>query len=260
VGIYSPDRDIPLKKKKKFYEDDKLKSILNNNHEIDAYIAAYFALTEIKDIIEKAKRIAKDDKEYIEILRISLKNRKIEPFSAKEILKDEEKTENIEKPKRKTLKNKKIEKLPNIVIKVRNKKENDHYKKLLEEQIKKYIELLKDYDELSKILLEKVNDERIVPKISFLIKINKKYNKVFIDEFSDNVKEYIIKNKPKIFVKKEDLDKATNLSSEIYVVTEYRELKNFIIIDSYDILKKEVDVDIEKIKKLIDSLRYGKVL
>jgi len=119
---------------------------------------------------------------------------------------------------------------------------------------------LKDYDELSEIFLEKVNDERIVPKVSFLIKINKRYNRVFIDEFSDNVKEYIIKNKPKIFIKKEDLDKATNLSSEIYVVTKYRELKNFVIIDNYDILKKEVDIDIEKIKKLIDSLRYRKVL
>jgi len=119
---------------------------------------------------------------------------------------------------------------------------------------------LKDYDELSEILLEKVNDERIVPKISFLIKINKKYNRVFIDEFSDSAKEYIIRNKPKIFVKKEDLDKAINLSSEVYVVIKYRELKNFVIIDNYDILRKEADIDIEKIKKLIDSLRYGKVL
>jgi len=260
VGVYSPDRDIPLKKKKRFYEDDRLKSVLNNNHEIDAYIAAYFALIEIKDIIEKAKRVARDDKEYIEILRVSLKNRKIEPFSAKEILEDKRKINNKVKIRRKALKSKKVEEVPDIIIEVKNEKIEDYYKKLLEDQIKKYIALSKDYDELSEIILEKVSDEKIVPKISFLIKKNKKYNRVFIDDFSDNVKEYIIRNKPKIFVKKEDFDKIAALSSEIYIVLKYRELRNFVIIDEYDVSKKVIDVNVEKIKKIIDSLRYGKVL
>jgi len=260
VGIYSPDKDIPLKKKKRFYEDDKLKLVLKNNHEIDAYIAAYFALTEIKDIIEKAKRVARDDKEYIEILRISLKNRKIEPFSAREILEEREKVENKIKKRRRILKSKKKEKLPNIIVKVKNEKEENYYKKLLEDQIKKYITLSKDYDELSEILLEKVNDDKIVPKISFLIRKNKKYNKIFIDELSESAKEYIVRYKPKMFIRKEDVEKISNLSSEIFVVSKYKELRNLVIVEEYNVLKREINTDVEKIKKIIDSLRYGKVL
>jgi len=260
VGIYFPDKDIPLKKKKKFYEDEKLKHILNNNHEVDAYIAAYFALEEIKEIIEKARRIAKNEREYIEILKLSLKNRKIEPFSAKEILEEKKKGIEISKKiRKKSIKRKKAEDIPEIRVEIKTENKED-YKKMLEEHLKKYIDLLTQYDELSNIILEKVKDERIIPKISFLIKKNKSYDKVFVDEFSEESKKYIVKNKPKVFVKEEDLEKISGISKEINVVLKYRELKNFVIVEEYTTVKDERNIDIDKLKRIIDSLRYGKVL
>jgi len=260
VGIYFPDKDISLKKKKRFYEDEKLKHILNNNHEIDAYIAAYFALESIRDIIEKAKRIAKNEKEYIEILKLSLKNRKIEPFSAKEMLKEKEKEIEVnKKTRRKPVNRKKSEKIPEIKIEIKTENKED-CKRMLEEQLKKYMDLLTQYDELSNIILEKIKDERIIPKISFLIKKNKSYDKVFVDEFSEDSKKYIIEHKSKVFVRESDLEKISGISKNINVVLRYKELRNFVIVEEYTTVKDERNIDINKLKELIDSLRYGKVL
>jgi len=56
IGIYSPKEDISLEIKNKYYKDENLKNIFENNHEFDAYISAKEAIKKIKGIFEKARR------------------------------------------------------------------------------------------------------------------------------------------------------------------------------------------------------------
>ena len=258
IGIYVPKKDIPIKKKKRFYTDRKLKSILCNVHELDAYIAAYFALLDIKSILEKAKRVSKNDKEYIEILKISLKNRKIEPYSAKNLIK--EKKSEVHEVKKKRKKHKALKRNGDIIdLKIENNQNScEHYKKILTLQSKKYLKLLSDYDQISEILLDKIKgDHKVVPKISFLLKKNIKFNRLFVDVFSDEAKRYIIKNKPQVFLREEDVNKLSKLCREKYIVIRYKDLRNFVLIEDYKVyIEEERKVDISKIKKLIDSFRY----
>ncbi|RDD52598.1 DUF460 domain-containing protein, partial [Nanoarchaeota archaeon NZ13-N] len=223
VGIYHPDKDIPIKKKKKFYEDETLKTKLDNIHEIDAYIAAYFALMDIKDIIRKARKVSKDDKEYIELLKVSLRNRKIEPVSAKILM--EEKEERKDKIMKKKIKKGKMRMDREIIdIKVENRENHDikYYKEILERYSKKYLKLLNNYDKLSEILIGKIkDDQKIVPKVSFLVKKKIEFDRVFIDSFSEDVWNYLIKQKPKVYIKEEDIDKIPKMFKEKYIVLEY---------------------------------------
>jgi predicted RNase H-like nuclease (RuvC/YqgF family) len=101
IGVFSPKKDIDLETKKEYYKDEKLKRFFDNNHEFDAYISAIEALKKVKDIIEKAKRISDDEKEYIKILKTIFRNRKIEPVSAKISLEIEKEKENNKENKEK---------------------------------------------------------------------------------------------------------------------------------------------------------------
>ncbi|MEM5871100.1 MAG: DUF460 domain-containing protein [Candidatus Aenigmatarchaeota archaeon] len=260
LGIYYPKKDVPLSKKRKFYNDDKLKNILKNTHEIDAYISAYFALIENKEIFLKAKRISKDYKEYIEILRKTFKNRKLEPFAVLEILKESKKEKpDIKKKKirKKTFPSNKNLELEDLKIIIK-KNENENNQKSADNYLEKYLSLLNDYNILSKLLVDKLDkNSEIVPKISFLIKNNLKSSIAFLDILDNNVFTYLSKYNPEIYVTEDKIKNILNLRKEIFVVKEYVDIKNFIILKSFEKreLKSEDNIEIEKIKKLIDSLR-----
>ncbi|MEM4460913.1 MAG: DUF460 domain-containing protein [Nanopusillaceae archaeon] len=260
LGIYYPKKDIPLDKKKKFYTNEKLKEILKDNHEIDAYISAYFALTENKDLFRKAKKISNDYKEYIEILRKSFKNRKLEPFAALETIKESEKEE-LDTKKKRIRKKRIYEKSKpedfSIYLKEEKKDEKNNIN-LLNKYLKKYISLIKDYNTLSKILVNKIEkNSDIIPKISFLIKNNLRSPIVFVDIINSDVLSYISKYNSKIYITEDKIKDLTGFRQEVFLVRDYEDIKNFIILKNFEKidLKPHNDIDIEKIKKLIDSLR-----
>jgi predicted RNase H-like nuclease (RuvC/YqgF family) len=257
IGIYSPKEDISLEIKNKYYKDENLKNIFENNHEFDAYISAIEALKKLKEIFEKARRFSENQDEYIKILRYILKNRKVEVVAAKNNLREKEKEIKNEKKRKRRKKEKKDIEIVKVIIK--NKKEQKEKEKIIEELNKKYIELLNDYNILSKILTERLRiDDNIIPKISFLYLNKLYYNKIFIDEFKE---EYIIyyKNKDvKFFVKKEDLMEAKNILPRFYVIDEFKELKNFIIVERFHEEKSNIiekDIDEEKLKKILKNYR-----
>ncbi|MFP3290064.1 MAG: DUF460 domain-containing protein [Candidatus Nanopusillus acidilobi] len=257
IGVYSPKEDISLEIKNKYYQDENLKNIFENNHEFDAYISAIEALKKLKEIFEKAKRFSENQDEYIKILRYILKNRKVEVVAAKNNLREKEKEIKNEKKRKKKKINKKEIEIVKVVIK--NKKEQKEREKIIEELNKKYIELLNDYNILSKILTERLKiDDNIIPKISFLYLNKLYYNKIFIDEFKE---EYIIyyKNKDvKFFVRKEDLMEAKNILPRFYVIDEFKELKNFIIAEKFHEEKSNIiekDIDEERLKKILKNYR-----
>jgi len=257
IGVYSPKEDISLEIKNKYYQDENLKNIFENNHEFDAYISAIEALKKLKEIFEKAKRFSENQDEYIKILRYILKNRKVEVVAAKNNLREKEKEIKNGKKRKRRKKEKKDIEIVKVVIK--NKKEQKEKEKIIEELNKKYIELLNDYNILSKILTERLKiDDNIIPKISFLYLNKLYYNKIFIDEFKE---EYIIyyKNKDvKFFVKKEDLMEAKNILPRFYVIDEFKELKNFIIAEKFHEEKSNIiekDIDEERLKKILKNYR-----
>jgi len=257
IGIYSPKEDISLEIKNKYYKDDNLKNIFENNHEFDAYISAIEALKKLKEIFEKAKKFSENQDEYIKILRYILKNRKVEVIAAKNNLREKEREIKNEKKRKKKKINKRDIEIIKVIIK--NKKEQKEKEKIIEELNKKYIELLNDYNILSKILTERLKiDDNIIPKISFLYLNKLYYNKIFIDEFKE---EYIIyyKNKDvKFFVKKEDLMEAKNILPRFYVIDEFKELKNFIIAEKFHEEKSNIiekDIDEERLKKILKNYR-----
>jgi predicted RNase H-like nuclease (RuvC/YqgF family) len=257
IGVYSPKEDISLEIKNKYYQDENLKNIFENNHEFDAYISAIEALKKLKEIFEKAKRFSENQDEYIKILRYILKNRKVEVVAAKNNLREKEKEIKNGKKRKRRKKEKKDIEIVKVVIK--NKKEQKEKEKIIEELNKKYIELLNDYNILSKILTERLKiDDNIIPKISFLYLNKLYYNKIFIDEFKE---EYIIyyKNKDvKFFVKKEDLIEAKNILPRFYVIDEFKELKNFIIAEKFHEEKSNIiekDIDEERLKKILKNYR-----
>jgi predicted RNase H-like nuclease (RuvC/YqgF family) len=257
IGIYSPKEDISLEIKNKYYKDDNLKKIFENNHEFDAYISAIEALKRLKEIFEKAKRVSENQDEYIKILRYILKNRKVEAVSAKNNLIEKEKEVKEKNKRKKTKRDKKNIEIIKVIVK--NKKDNEEREKIIEELNKKYIELLNDYNILSKILTERLkNDDNIIPKISFLYLNKIYYNKIFIDEFKE---EYIIYYKGKdvkFFVKKENLMEAKNIFPKFYVIDEFKELKNFIIVEKFHEEKSNIierDIDEERLKKILKNYR-----
>jgi predicted RNase H-like nuclease (RuvC/YqgF family) len=257
IGVYNPKEDISLEIKNKYYKDKNLKKIFENNHEFDAYISAIEALKKLKEIFEKAKKFSENQEEYIKILRYILKNRKIEVISAKNNLKEKEKEIREEKKKKKRRKDRKNMEIIKVIIK--NKNEDDKKEKEIEELNKKYIELLNDYNILSKILTERLKiDDNIIPKISFLYLNKIYYNKIFIDEFKE---EYIAhyKNKDvKFFIKGENLIEARNIFSRFYVVDKFKELKNFVIVEKFHEEKSNViekDIDEEKLRKILKNYR-----
>jgi len=257
IGVYNPKEDISLEIKNKYYKDDNLKKIFENNHEFDAYISAIEALKKLKEIFEKAKRFSENQDEYIKILRYILKNRKVEAVSAKNNLREKEKEVKEKKKRRKIKKGKRDIEIIKVIIK--NKKDKIERKKEIKELNKKYIGLLNDYNILSKILTERLrNDDNIIPKISFLYLNKIYYNRIFIDEFKE---EYIIYYKGKdvkLFVKKDNLIEAKNIFPKFYIVDEFKELKNFIIVEKFHEEKSNIiekDIDEEKLKKILKNYR-----
>ena len=257
IGVYNPKEDISLEIKNKYYKDDNLKKIFENNHEFDAYISAIEALKKLKEIFEKAKRFSENQDEYIKILRYILKNRKVEAVSAKNNLREKEK-EVKEKKKRKKIKRGKRD-IEIIKVIIKNKKDKIERKKEIKELNEKYIGLLNDYNILSKILTERLKtDDNIIPKISFLYLNKIYYNRIFIDEFKE---EYIIYYKgkdAKLFVKKENSIEAKNIFPKFYIVDEFKELKNFIIVEKFHEEKSNIiekDIDEERLKKILKNYR-----
>jgi len=257
IGIYSPKEDISLEIKNKYYKDENLKNIFENNHEFDAYISAKEALKKLKEIFEKARRFSESQDEYIKILRYILKNRKVEAASAKNNLMEKEKE--IKEGKKRKKKNRNKRDIEIIKIIIRNKKDKKEKEKIIEELNKKYIDLLNDYNILSKILIERLKiDDNIIPKISFLYLNKLYYNKIYIDEFKE---EYIIYYKSKdvkFFVKKDNLTEAKNIFSRFYIIDEFKELKNLVIIEKFHEEKANIiekDIDEEKLKKILKNYR-----
>jgi len=257
IGVYSPKEDISLEIKNKYYKNENLKNIFENSHELDAYISAIEALKRLKEIFEKAKRFSESQEEYVKILRYILKNKKVEVVSAKNNLKEKEKeTKKHNKKRKKSIDKKDIE-IIKIIIK--NKKDQKEKEKIIEELNKKYINLLSDYNTLSKILIErlKINDN-IIPKISFLYLNKLYYNKIFIDEFKEEYILYYKGKDVKFFVKKENLVEAKSIFPRFYVVDEFKELKNFVIVEKFyeeisNLLEKNVDE--ERLKKILKDYR-----
>jgi len=256
IGVYNPKEDISLEIKNKYYKDENLKNIFENNHEFDAYISAIEALKKLKEIFKKAKKVSESQEEYIKILRYILKNRKVEAVSAKNNLIEKEKEIKKEKKRKRKKKDKKDIEIIKVIIKNKNKQEKE---KVIDELNKKYIELLKDYNILSKILTERLRiDDNIIPKISFLYLNKLYYNKIFIDELKEEYIVYYKSKDTKFFVKKENLIEAKNIFQKFYVVDEFKELKNFIIIEKFheeksDIIEK--DIDEERLKKILKNYR-----
>ncbi|MGC9079197.1 MAG: DUF460 domain-containing protein [Nanopusillaceae archaeon] len=255
IGIYYPKEDIDIITKKEYYENPNLKNILENNHEFDAYISASEALKNLKEIFNKAKKIAKDQNEYINILKITLKNRNIEPFAAKNILeKDNYRREEIKRKRKKKINKKKL--VERIEIIVRNKIEQEEKKKI-EELNKKYIELLENYNKLSIELFNRLKEnDIIVPKISFLYLNNLNGKRIFLDEKNEEYIKRYISSKTIFFVKREDLEFIKNYSSNIYIVTDFLDLKNFVIVKSFEkyenIVKKMDEKELlEKLKRIV---------
>jgi len=257
IGIYSPKEDISLEIKNKYYKDDNLKKIFENNHEFDAYISAIEALKRLKEIFEKAKRVSENQDEYIKILKYILKNRKVEAVAVKNNLREKEKEIKEKKKRRKIKKDKKDIEIIKVIVK--NKKDKEENEKIIEELNKKYIELLNDYNILSKILTERLkNDDNIIPKISFLYLNKIYYNRIFIDEFEEEYITYYKSKDVKFFVKKENFIEAKNIFPKFYVVDEFKELKNFIIVEKFHEEKSNIidkDIDEERLKKILKNYR-----
>ena len=257
IGVYSPKEDISLETKNKYYKDENLKNIFENNHEFDAYISAIEALKKLKEIFKKAKRFSESQEEYIKILKYTLRNRKVEVVSAKNNLREKEKEIKEEKKRKKRKSDKKDIEIVKVIIK--NKKDREEKKKIIEEINKKYIKLLNDYNILSKILTERLKiDDNIIPKISFLYLNKLYYNKIFIDEFKEEYITYYKNKDTKFFVKKENLIEAKNIFPRFYVIDEFKELKNFIIIEKFYEEKSNIiekDIDEERLKKILKNYR-----
>ncbi|MFP3316938.1 MAG: DUF460 domain-containing protein [Candidatus Nanopusillus sp.] len=257
IGIYSPKEDISLEIKNKYYKDENLKNIFENNHEFDAYISAKEALKKLKEIFEKARRFSESQDEYIKILRYILKNRKVEAASAKKNLMEKEKKIKEGKKRKKRNRNKKDIEIIKVIIK--NKKDQKEKEKIIEELNKKYIDLLNDYNILSKILIERLkNDDNIIPKISFLYLNKLYYNKIYIDEFKEEYITYYKSKDVKFFVKKDNLTEAKNIFSRFYIIDEFKELKNLVIIEKFHEEKSNIiekDIDKEKLKKILKNYR-----
>ena len=257
IGVYSPKEDISLETKNKYYKDENLKNIFENNHEFDAYISAIEALKKLKEIFKKAKRFSESQEEYIKILKYTLRNRKVEVVSAKNNLREKEKEIKEEKKRKKRKSDKKDIEIVKVIIK--NKKDREEKKKIIEEINKKYIELLNDYNILSKILTERLKiDDNIVPKISFLYLNKLYYNKIFIDEFKEEYITYYKNKDTRFFVKKENLIEAKNIFPRFYIIDEFKELKNFIIIEKFHEEKSNIiekDIDEERLKKILKNYR-----
>jgi len=257
IGIYSPKEDISLEIKNKYYKDEKLKNIFDNNHEFDAYISAKEALKKLKEIFEKARRFSESQDEYIKILRYILKNRKVEAASAKNNLMEKEKEIKRRKKRKKRSRNKKDIEIIKIIIK--NKNDQKEKEKIIEELNKKYIDLLNDYNILSKILIERLKiDDNIIPKISFLYLNKLYYNKIYIDEFKEEYITYYKSKDVKFFVKKDNLTEAKNIFSRFYIIDEFKELKNLVIVEKFHEEKSNIiekDIDKEKLKKILKNYR-----
>jgi predicted RNase H-like nuclease (RuvC/YqgF family) len=257
IGVYSPKEDISLEIKNKYYKDENLKNIFENNHEFDAYISAIEALKKLKEIFEKAKRFSESQEEYIKILKYTLRNRKVEVVSAKNNLREKEKEIKEEKKRKRRKSDKKDIEIVKVIIK--NKKDQEEKKRIIEEINKKYIELLNDYNILSKILTERLKiDDNIIPKISFLYLNKLYYNKIFIDEFKEEYITYYKNKDTKFFVKKENLIEAKNIFPRFYIIDEFKELKNFIIIEKFHEEKSNIiekNIDEERLKKILKNYR-----
>ncbi|BFI73344.1 hypothetical protein YN1_3310 [Nanoarchaeota archaeon] len=261
LGIYSPKRDIDLKTKDKYYTDNKLKNIFENNHEFDAYIAAIEALKKVKDLFEKAKRVAIDEKEYIKILKLIFKKKKIEPVSAKISIEDNNKEMSISTKIRKRRKIKKIDMSDiKIIIKREVKKKNKELKDLN----LRYIKLLKDYNELSKILLEKLDiKDNIIPKASFLYSNNLYFKKVFLDKLEEEYIRYFNSKESEFYILEENEDKIKDFLNRYCIVEEFTDIKNYIIINRFRKVEKEdnkKDMDIDKLRKILKDYQVHRSL
>lgn len=184
----------------------------------------------------------------------------MEPFAVLEILKESKKEKpDIKKKKirKKTFPSNKNLELEDLKIIIK-KNENENNQKSADNYLEKYLSLLNDYNILSKLLVDKLDkNSEIVPKISFLIKNNLKSSIAFLDILDNNVFAYLSKYNPEIYVTEDKIKNILNLRKEIFVVKEYVDIKNFIILKSFEKreVKSEDNIEIEKIKKLIDSLR-----
>jgi predicted RNase H-like nuclease (RuvC/YqgF family) len=231
LGIYAPNKDLSIEYKKKFYTNKELKEILTNIHEMDAYISAYYALDNVKEVIQKTKRITSDESEQIKILRKYFRNMKLEPTAIYKNFKRESesniKTREV-KTSRKVRPKEKLKEIEyRIIVKPRVKttKEKDRERELIK-KVTYYINVI---NKLSEFIIKQ--HKNLVPKIEFAEKISDcKIDSVFIDKKEDLNKVYKYK---KCFVYKDLKEDVCQIKHKnVYIVDDYEDLFNFVIIKS----------------------------
>lgn len=247
IGFYSPNDDIPLEIKEKFYKDGNLKKIFENNHEFDAYIAAFFALRRYKKVIEKARRISENEKEFVQLLKEFFKNRGLEPITIKyRNISDNEK--NVKKVRKRSIKEK-LDKNYSFYIKVIRKIVNEN----VDEKLKLYRDIIRLLNSINRLSIYYVNRENLVAKVSFLRKNNiTKYKDVFLDEDSkENIDfvKYVLKY-DNLYIKEEYLKYFND--KKVFVVKDYDDLINFILVkDFYENKRSEEKDEYEEIRRRI---------
>ena len=270
LGVFAPKKDLPLEYKNKFYVDRELREKLGNIHELDAYIAAYYTIDQVRDIIIKAKKITKDVEKQATILKKYFKDLKREPVSIyrelfenkKEVVIDKDKNINDKKESKKKLQKKsKQERSIKIVVK-KVYKENRVIKDRLSELTKLISKYITAFDIISEnILRRKIED--LVPKISYVEKKKISTKKVFLDDtdYINNIYKY-----KEVYISKDMFDQLRESvhSKRVYVLEEYVDVITFIIPKKYEEIgsennKEDVSEVKRKIKEIIKKYRYYKI-
>ncbi|HIP90478.1 MAG TPA: DUF460 domain-containing protein [Candidatus Nanopusillus sp.] len=270
LGVFAPKKDLPLEYKKRFYANRKLREILKNIHEFDAYIAAYYAIDQVRDIIIKTKKVTNDINKQATILRKYFRNLKKEPVTIYRELFENKKRNTIEK-------NKDINN--NKEIKRRIKEEGGRAKsiKIVVKRVSKEDRIIKDrLSELTKLLsryitaldiisesILKKKTEELIPKISYVEKKKISIKRVFLDDsnYIDRVYKY-----REIFILRDKFEqiKEKMYSKKVYLVDEYIDVITFIIPKKYEEIalndnKENISEVKRKIKEIIRKYRYCKM-
>lgn len=270
LGVFAPKKDLPLEYKKKFYADKKLREVLGNIHELDAYIAAYYTIDQVKDIIIKAKKITKDIDKQVTILKKYFKDLKKEPVAIyrelfenkKEVVIEKTKSVNDNKEsKKKIQKESKQTRSIKIVVKKVDKED-----KVIKDRLSELTKLLSKYITALDIISENIlrgSTEDLVPKISYVEKKKINTKKVFLD--SDDYVNRVYKYK-EIYIPKDKFDQLRDkiYSRKIYLVEEYIDVITFIIPKKYEEIdlndnKEDISEVKRKIEEIIRKYRYHKI-
>ena len=242
LGVFAPKKDIPLEYKKKFYTDKKLRRVLENIHEFDAYIAAYYTIDQIRDIITKTKRITEDIEKQTAILKKYFKDLKKEPISIyRELFANNEDT-NTARVDNKSINNSRQYKKQvdnenkqskSIKIVVKRIIEED---KKIKNRVTELTKLLSKYISALDIISESIlrgKTAELVPKISYTEKKKISTRGVFVDneEYINRIYKY-----KEVYIPKEKFRQIKDKIhvKKIYLVEEYLDMQTLELSGSFD--------------------------